>query len=279
MGFINPGRNLHSRTAGKRKQPAAATTTTTTTTTTTKRPRPRPRTRPSAPTPPRTRPLSPLEALPPELLYRIFEATHHAPSLPAASPHLAHTLNTPHLHLLHLRAHAHAPPTSPHALTPVLRRRLFTPQLLHLYESRFGPLSAAGAALPLRLAAPPWAADRLALFSALVRRGAAVAADDSEEGTWLLMRALVAGRGDVARVLLGAEGVRGDGECLRVVVERWGDEGLDVARVLVERGAEMGGVGVWRAALALGERGAGVVAWLLEGAAPPGEVLGVLSCR
>ncbi|RPB14774.1 hypothetical protein P167DRAFT_563497 [Morchella conica CCBAS932] len=199
MGFINPGRNLHSRIPGKRKpkHPTAATTSSSsssTTSTTSSTARKRQRTRP---------PLSPLESLPAELLYRIFESSHNL-SLPAASLHLTHTLNTPHLHLLHLRTHLH----SPTALSEIFRLRFFTAPLLHLFESRFGALDAAGAALPIRLVTAPWTDEGLSLFAALVERGADVGGvpGEREEFTWVLLRALQAGREDVARVVMAARG-------------------------------------------------------------------------
>lgn len=287
MGFITPGRDSHLRINGLRLRdcPAKA---------------PRFSCRSSSfssalkrarhhnsrtPTPPHTtttstaRSLSRFESLPPEILHSVFTHCHNL-HLAQASAHLARTLAARNLQLSYVHAHR----TDPDALSRVFTLRFFTAPFLTLLERHFAcALDCTGACVSRRVGAAPWTKDTMRLLSGLVARRARL--EPAEEWLWVLHEAVVARRGDVVAFLVQTAGLRPDVESLRLAVRHTvGEEGeLGVCRILAESGAQAADVRVWREALALG-RGSGAaktMGWLLEEAAPPGEVLGelILSLR
>jgi len=151
------------------------------------------------------------------------------------------------------------------------------------YEAHFSEnLDAGSAFLPLQLCSAPWRG--VELLQALVSRGAVWDPEESEVVTEGVCAALRDGRGDVVHAVLLDKAFKVGTECLRLAILNSSGkvkEQVGLWSVLVERGADAGAVGVWRAALALpdalGSRDA--VEWLLNVASPPGDVLGELSVR
>ncbi|KAA8899413.1 hypothetical protein FN846DRAFT_960574 [Sphaerosporella brunnea] len=211
-------------------------------------------------------PKSKLDTLPTELLQEIFLFSLN-PSLPAASRALSTTLTGPHLRRRYLHEHRHSAPD----LSRAFKARFFTVEFLADYERLFSRLEAEGTWIPLRLLYEDAGG---ALMEALMERGAKwepEAYDSVLEG---LREALREQRESVVQVALRDEGVAVDTACLRVALEN--GCGKPVLEVLAGRGADVGDVGVWKAALA---RDNELVEWLFTKATPPGEVLGQLMGR
>lgn len=207
--------------------------------------------------------------------------THsHNLNLAAASPHLARTLAARSLQLTYVREHCNDASALTHAFT----LRFFTWSFLTQWERRFAcVLDCTNTRVPARTVSAPWTEEKMKLFPALVARGASLAPDERDAHLAVLHEALVVARGDVARLLVVTAGLKPDVQSLRLAMRHTvGEEGeLDVCGMLVGHGADVGDVGVWKEALALGRGRGGVkaVKWLLEGAVPPGEMLGELSSR
>lgn len=252
MGFIEPGRNNHSKIVGRKyrdgKRPPS-------------NPYPRPPKRSSKAA--AIAPLSRLESLPTELLHKIFSECHN-PSLPASSRHLARTLNSPSLHLSFVRS---MPPT-----TETLSMRFFTHEFLVTYEQRFpssSPLDLSTAYLPVhRLLSAPWDPARVQFFTELARRGAKLDPAEREEHLSTLHDAVAASRRDAVSALVCAAGLRADAESLRLAV---GMEDVVVMQMLCEAGAPAHDAGVWKSAMKVNRAG---LEFVLEKGLPPGEVLG-----
>ncbi|KAL7268109.1 hypothetical protein RUND412_009282 [Rhizina undulata] len=157
-------------------------------------------------------------------------------------------------------------------LQSLLKMRFITPHFLTTYERLHGPLRLPPLHLPPRLLLPPYS--RLLLASFLLSRGAVLGPEDMDVFLSSLHSAISSGRTDVVEVLLKA-GLRVDTESLRIAVDV-GD--ARVCAWLVESGAERGDAGVWRRAIGRRREGRGgeVLAWLMRGGVPPGEVLGEL---
>ncbi|TGZ79293.1 hypothetical protein EX30DRAFT_365426 [Ascodesmis nigricans] len=215
--------------------------------------------------------LSSLERLPTELLHRIFCDAGCA-ALASASISLAHVFKSRHLQLRYLYLH-------PDELSSLVVMRFFTPAFLEEYERRHGQIDASDLSIPSALSAHPWTSSRLQLLRTLVLRGGSYEGelDHHREN---LQDAIRAGQGQmVADTLLTDTTFKPNTAAVEVAISEVDDveDCLTLCTLLVDGGAPVEGVNVWKAALA--RQGNELVQFLLKSAAPPVEVLGQLAGR